>query len=244
MRRSLFIIVLTLGLARTASAGQGQKAATEEAKPEPVPAEYVFKNVQIFRGRPAAQMIPVMTWFTQWFGVDCLHCHTQYEWDKDDKAPKQTARQMFSLIRDINQDLFGGNGPVTCWTCHRGASHPLTLPANLPEVRLSREEEDAFSKSTEPSEKIYRNIETLRGMPAARLSRVMTTLRKVLGVECAHCHIPGQWERDDKAAKLMARKMFAMVQKERPAHADILDRDAFDCWTCHRGTIKPESLPK
>lgn len=92
-------------------------------------AEDVYKNVQVFKGVPAARVLPVMNSLNRWLGVSCDHCHVGAEYDKDDKPAKQTARKMFLMVRQIGQDNFGGNNPVTCWTCHRGQVKPEMLPA-------------------------------------------------------------------------------------------------------------------
>jgi hypothetical protein len=65
---------------------------------------------------------------TRWLGVECAHCHVMDAFEKDDKPAKQTARNMFRMVRAINQDNFPGAGPVTCWTCHRGSAKPQSLP--------------------------------------------------------------------------------------------------------------------
>jgi hypothetical protein len=49
--------------------------------------------------------------------------------EKDDKPPKERAREMFRMVRAIGSDYFKGSNPVTCWTCHRGAAKPQSLPA-------------------------------------------------------------------------------------------------------------------
>ena len=60
------------------------------------PAETVYKNIQIFKGFPAARVLRIMQMgFVGSVGVDCTHCHVAGEWDKDDKEPKQIARKMW-----------------------------------------------------------------------------------------------------------------------------------------------------
>jgi Photosynthetic reaction centre cytochrome C subunit len=94
----------------------------------PKPAEEVYKNIQVFKGVPAPRIVPVMNMLNRWLGVTCDHCHVGSEYDKEDKAAKQTARKMFLMVRKIGQDNFGANNPVTCWTCHRGQVKPESLP--------------------------------------------------------------------------------------------------------------------
>ncbi|HEY1340325.1 MAG TPA: c-type cytochrome, partial [Bryobacteraceae bacterium] len=95
----------------------------------PKPAEEVYKNIVIMKGVPAPRLRTVMNNLTKWLGVDCSHCHIAGEFEKDDKPAKQTARKMFQMVRSINQENFAGVNPgVTCWTCHRGAAKPQSLP--------------------------------------------------------------------------------------------------------------------
>ena len=94
------------------------------AEEKPKPAEEVFKNIQIFKGMPAPQLMTAMGAFTKSLGVDCGFCHVSGAPEKDDKATKKTARAMLRMVGKINADNFSGASPVTCWTCHRGASKP------------------------------------------------------------------------------------------------------------------------
>ncbi|MFQ5696124.1 MAG: photosynthetic reaction center cytochrome c subunit family protein [Terriglobia bacterium] len=92
-----------------------------------------------------------------------------------------------------------------------------------------------------PAETVYKNIQLFKGMPVSRVDRIMDILNKFLGVECTHCHIQDQWEREDKEQKQIAREMFQMVGtigREFPR-----TKKKVACWTCHRGSPKPESLP-
>src|SRR5215510_6494816 len=94
----------------------------------------------------------------------------------------------------------------------------------------------ASAQAPKPAEEVYKNIQIMKGVPAPRLQAVMTNLTKWIGVDCAHCHVSGEFEKDDKPAKEAARKMFRMVR--------ALGQDYFGannpvtCWTCHRGHPK------
>lgn len=96
------------------------------------PAEKVFKNLQLFKAMPAGRLLRVMeVAFSASLGVDCAHCHTPEQWEKDDKETKQTARKMWTFTSKLNQDLKEaiGKGQVNCTTCHRGQTKPaLALP--------------------------------------------------------------------------------------------------------------------
>ena len=114
------------------SAGQrasGQKLAEEQ-----------FKNIQVLKGVPADQLIPAMQFITASLGVDCEYCHDHQAMDSDDKKPKKIARQMVTMMFDIDKNNFDGRLEVTCYTCHRGAAKPVSIPAIKVEEVAGREE--------------------------------------------------------------------------------------------------------
>lgn len=100
-------------------------------------------------------------------------------------------------------------------------------------------------QESKPAEEVFKNIQLFKGMPAARLLRVMEiAMGKSLGVNCTHCHVPGEWDKEDKPAKQIARDMFGMVGK---INNDLLKNvknlkgpnPTINCTTCHRGQVKP-----
>jgi hypothetical protein len=100
---------------------------------ENLPAAEVFKNIQVMKDAPAGRLLLVMrVAYAASLGVECSHCHVPGEWEKDDKAPKAIARQMWAFMRETNQRLSAirpGAG-VNCTTCHRGETKPaLNLPS-------------------------------------------------------------------------------------------------------------------
>ena len=72
----------------------------------PVRAEDVFKSIEIFKGKPATQVLPAMNAIRGTLGVSCTYCHTQYEWDKNNKPPKETTRKMFKMMGYIEEKYF------------------------------------------------------------------------------------------------------------------------------------------
>ena len=110
---------------------------------EAMAAESVFKDIQIFKGRPAGSIPRVMNFgFGRSLGVSCFHCHARNDWAKDDKKQKRIAREMFKMVMAINdehlariegladpaQGVGSPGGPdrkpvVNCGTCHRGSIH-------------------------------------------------------------------------------------------------------------------------
>jgi len=92
-------------------------------------AEEQFKNIQALKGISADQLIPAMQFISASLGVECDFCHVREKMDSDDKKPKKIARQMITMMLDIDKNNFDGRLEVTCDTCHRGAAMPVSIPA-------------------------------------------------------------------------------------------------------------------
>jgi hypothetical protein len=58
----------------------------------------------------------------------CDYCHVD-DRSADAKPQKVTARRMVIMMRAINGTFPDGKQHVTCYTCHRGNTTPLTEPA-------------------------------------------------------------------------------------------------------------------
>lgn len=106
-------------------------------------------------------------------------------------------------------------------------------------------------KENQPAEQVFKNIQMFKGVPAARLLRIMELgYSRSLGVNCAHCHVVDQWDKDDKPTKPIAREMAKMAQT---INNDLLKNiknlkgpnPIVNCTTCHRGQTKPAlNLPE
>ncbi|MGE5926658.1 MAG: c-type cytochrome [Gemmatimonadota bacterium] len=104
---------------------------------EHLPADSVFRNIEVLKGVPAGRLVRMMDMgYGRSLGVSCDHCHDTDEWESDAKRPKEVARQMMALVRTINGELLpkiegleGERPTVNCTTCHRGSVKPaLDLP--------------------------------------------------------------------------------------------------------------------
>src|ERR1700726_386335 len=118
--------------------GAGAQATTPMA---PKRAEEQFKNIQVLKGIPADQLIPAMQFITASLGVECEYCHDHQAMDNDDKKPKKIARKMMTMMFDIDKNNFDGRLEVTCYSCHRGAAKPVSIP-------IIKEEEGASPKAS------------------------------------------------------------------------------------------------
>lgn len=134
---SLFALVIILifslqpGITVSAQNNQTAPSASQpdaSAKPAVKPAEEVFKNIQVLKGVPSDQLIPGMQFIAASLGVQCEFCHVEGKFDLDDKRPKKTAREMMTMMFAINKDNFQGHREITCNSCHRGATHPVSVP--------------------------------------------------------------------------------------------------------------------
>ena len=96
-------------------------------------------------------------------------------------------------------------------------------------------------KMAQPAEKTFKNIQVLKGMPTNQLAGTMSFVATSLGVRCGFCHDPADYSSDAKAEKKTARKMMAMQMGINKESFD--GRSEVSCWTCHRGTTDPRSVP-
>jgi hypothetical protein len=100
-------------------------------------------------------------------------------------------------------------------------------------------------RENQPAESVFKNIKMMKTVPAGRLLRIMNIgFGRSLGVGCAHCHVVGEWDKEDKQQKQIARDMSAMVstingQLLRDIPNLESDRPTVNCTTCHRGDVKP-----
>jgi len=117
-------------------------------------AEQQFKNIQVLKDVPADQLIPTMQFISASLGVECDFCHVDHEMQKDDKKEKQTARKMIAMELAINKSHFKNEIDVTCYTCHRGSTHPVGTPilgAEAPKPAMVAHEEASEEHSNLPS---------------------------------------------------------------------------------------------
>jgi hypothetical protein len=103
-------------------------------------------------------------------------------------------------------------------------------------------------KEDKPVSEVFKNIKAFDPkMPAGRLPDIMAMWCKTLGVSCKTCHVAGEWDSDDQIPKETTRGMIQMVNnintKELKSIKGMDEESRIGCWTCHRGSKKPESGP-
>jgi len=85
----------------------------------------------------------------------------------------------------------------------------------------------------------------LKAVPAGRLLKIMELgYSKSLGVNCAHCHVVDQWDKDDKPTKQITREMIKMAAAINNDYLKNIKNlkspnPIVNCTTCHRGQTKP-----
>jgi hypothetical protein len=127
----------------------------------------VFKNLKVLNDTPSDLLLPSMQFITSSLGVHCEYCHVENAFDKDDKKPKQTAREMMRMVEEINKTRFQGKREVTCYACHRGNPKPLTIPviASVPPRLATKAVSDDLPEApNQPSpEKVISKYVAARG---------------------------------------------------------------------------------
>jgi photosynthetic reaction center cytochrome c subunit len=126
----------------------------------------VFKNLKVLNEIPSDQLLPSMQFITSSLGVHCDYCHVENAFEKDDKRPKQTARQMMRMMQEINNTQFENQQKVTCYSCHRASPKPLTVPV-IPSSTPRLLSESASDKPRETSN---------QPSPAAVIAKFVTAL--------------------------------------------------------------------
>jgi len=130
------LMIVLAGAAFAPSVAAQQPGSAGERRPK----------LEVLQALPESQLFPVMNLVAESLGVRCDYCHVQvspdlsktpsnvggWVWDRDDKAPKRTAREMMRMVVELNDKRFHGEARVTCFTCHRGATQPSRLPTLPP----------------------------------------------------------------------------------------------------------------
>src|SRR6202521_348295 len=95
------------------------------------------------------------------------------------------------------------------------------------------------------SEKAFKNIQALKGIPVDDFMGTMGIMSAALGFDCSECHTGAGTDKVDWAydtpRKIIARKMVKMVSTIN--HDNFGGRQLVTCWTCHRGRDRPVVTP-
>jgi hypothetical protein len=107
------------------------KLRTMIAGKEDMAVDSVFKNLKVFGGFPAKNLLLAMNSWSRALGVTCQHCHITDDFTLDDKPAKEIARQMSMMTTKINSDFLAkikglkSERPIiNCTSCHNGKLKP------------------------------------------------------------------------------------------------------------------------
>jgi hypothetical protein len=117
---------------------------------------------------------------------------------------------------------------------------PLAHPNTLRKLIAGRE--------NEPAEKVFKNVQVLKGLPAGHFLDAMEGFSHALGTNCKKCHDTENFASDDKEEKKTARGMVTMTRDINEKYIKTmpgLDQEAHvGCFTCHHGQSNPNARPK
>lgn len=110
-------------------AGVLKTVAATIAGRENEPAEVVFKNIQVLKGKTAAEVLTTMESYSNALTVQCTSCHVAGSWADESRQNKARTRIMQTMTNAINMEHLpklqaSDVAPVTCMTCHRGLRTP------------------------------------------------------------------------------------------------------------------------
>lgn len=123
--------------------------------------------------------------------------------------------------------------------------NPRTLDA---QAALNAEPEIARAARLRPGTptagEAYENIEVLGDLSLSEFGRTMTAITAWVAPEagCTYCHVQGNFASDEVYTKVVARRMFQMVQHMNASWRDHLGETGVTCYTCHRGHPVPQNI--
>jgi photosynthetic reaction center cytochrome c subunit len=90
--------------------------------------------------------------------------------------------------------------------------------------------------------KVYKNVQVLGDLPLGEFGRTMTEITNWIAPQasCVYCHVEGNFVSDDKYTKVVARRMFQMVQQINGNWKSHVAGTGVTCYTCHRGNALPQ----
>lgn len=131
-------------------------------------------------------------------------------------------------------------------TCATAIRTTVLLPVFLIAGVLSMTANGQARGDMRPAEQVFKNVQSLKGIPADEFMSTMGFFSASLGISCSDCHTAesgGNWEKyaDDTDRKRRTRGMIAMVNTMNKSF--FAGRRVLTCYTCHRGSTSPEITP-
>ncbi len=113
---------------------------------------------------------------------------------------------------------------------------------------VKRISQEIAGRENQPAEQVFKNIQSLKGVPAGRLLSIMNLgYSRALGVTCTHCHLEEDFASDEKRPKRATREMMVMhrminEQLGKMQNLKEAKNRAINCSTCHRGAVDPMAV--
>jgi photosynthetic reaction center cytochrome c subunit len=126
-----------------------------------------------------------------------------------------------------------------------GVYNPRTLET---QAELNAEPEIARAARLRPGAptagEAYENVKVLGDLSITEFGRTMTAITSWVSPEagCLYCHVEGNFASDEVYTKVVARRMFQMVQHMNATWRDHVADTGVTCYTCHRGHPVPKNI--
>jgi hypothetical protein len=154
------------------------------------------------------------------------------------------SRELWTLSKDGQTLVFKGHHPEASAHSDERSGESVAGQKNEESIVFEKQTDETWGPPQKilPATAVYQNIQVIRE-PAWRIPTGMMSLTRWLGVDCSFCHTLNEFEKDDKEPKKIARQMFKMVHDINEANFPGTEPGNFKvtCWTCHRGSIIPET---
>ncbi|MGH9403482.1 MAG: c-type cytochrome, partial [Terriglobia bacterium] len=215
---SAIALALSFALATTLTHAQSGPTQAEAAGSTPKTAGEAFKNVQVLKDIPANELDPTMEFVASSLGVRCSFCHVEGDFSKDDKHAKVRAREMIRMQLAIDKENFNGHPEVTCYTCHRGLTHPVGVPVVGEQLASAAPGEAMSGGSTNASaaptadQILTKYVQALGGMDA--IQKVSSRVEKgtMTGFGGGSSSVEISAKAPDKRAVVIEAPRFSMTQ--------------------------------
>ena len=210
---TVLLVASAIHARESVQAPQQPPAAQEKPGEQKPPGQQTAtETLQVLKGMTRQQILQEMRKIQTALGVECNFCHVNPF--SADTPRKAVARLM---MRDYTMGMKHKDGSaVTCNDCHKGEANFLR----------SRPFEGAVGKKSA-------GLQVLKDMPRERLTQVMMSFTKALGVECTYCHT-SDFD-DETPRKQIARFMMTQFSSGLVKQ----DGSAVGCNDCHQGHARP-----
>lgn len=236
-----------------------------EGADEPMAAG-TYENVQVLGHLSELEFNRTMAAVTQWVSPEegCVYCHDvdpetgAVDMASDDVYTKVVSRQMFEMVKEINQewDSHVGEGGVTCYNCHKGQPVPEYYwhygdePDGLRHF-LDRDDirvQGDYALASQGDNDVATWPDTWYTY------ETMIHMSNSLGVGCTYCHQSSRWAdwEESPPARTTALRGIRMVRAANLNHmlpledewpderrGELGDGPKIECLTCHQGANLP-----